>query len=82
MDAARLGHPQQTAAGDVGHDQADLINVAHQQHFKIRFRVQCTDHVAGVVGQHSVTVGAHFFDHLFLQRDLVAGDGHAVQQRI
>ena len=81
-NAAGLGHTKQAVGLDVGDDQTDLVNVSGQHHLEGRVGVQHADDVAGIIGDDLVTVGGHLGDDLLLQRNFVAGNGHAVKQGV
>ena len=77
-NAAGLGHTKQAVGLDVGDDQTDLVNVSGQHHLEGGVGVQHADDVAGVIGDDLIAMGGHLGDDLLLQRDLMAGNGHAV----
>ena len=81
-NAAGFGHPEQAVGLDVGDDQTDLVNVSGQHHLEGRVGVQHADDVAGIICDDLVTVGGHLGDDLLLQRNFVAGNGHAVKQGV
>ena len=82
VDAAGLGYPQQTILLNVGDDEADLVDMGCQHYLEGRVGVQNADDVAGVIGADLVAMGLHLGDDLLLQADLMAGNGHTVQQGI
>ena len=81
-NAAGFGHPEQAVGLDVGDDQTDLVDVGGKHHLEGCVGVQHADDVAGIICDDLVTVGGHLGDDLLLQRNFVAGNGHAVKQGV
>ena len=81
-NAAGLGNPEQAVWLNVGDDQTDFVNVGGQHHLEGGVGVQHADDVAGVIGDDLIAMGGHLGDDLLLQRDFMAGNGHAVKQGV
>ncbi|CUO30515.1 Uncharacterised protein [Flavonifractor plautii] len=71
-DAAGLAHLEVAVVGDVGHPEADLVDMSAQEHPEGGCAVDGGNHIPRQIGLHLRSLLPHVGGHLFLKGDLPA----------